>query len=147
MLVSPVLPNEAAIRKHVIPSLVCPSRSGHSSALSRVSCAMQYVLISCTCFIHLLSVVQLLGRAWLSATPWTEARQASLSSTVSRSLFKLTSIESVMPSTLLILCCPLLLLPSVLPASGSLPVSRLFTSGGQSIGASASLLPMEYAIL
>ena len=95
---------------------VCPSHSGHSSAWSRVSCAIQHVLISCTCFIHLLFVVQLLSRVWLSATPWTEAHQASLSFTVSRSLFKPTSIESVMPSNLLILCRPLLLLPSVLPS-------------------------------
>ena len=48
-----------------------------------------------------------------SATPWTTARQASLSITNSWSLLKLMSIESVMPSKLLILCCPLLLLPSI----------------------------------
>ena len=49
-------------------------------------------------------------------TPWTAARQASLSITNSRSLLKLMSIESVMPSKHLILCCPLLLLPSILPS-------------------------------
>ena len=48
-----------------------------------------------------------------SATPWTSARQASLSFTISQSLLKLMSIESVMPSNHLILCCPLLLLPSI----------------------------------
>ena len=48
-----------------------------------------------------------------SATPWTATRQASLSFTISRSLLKLMSIESVMPSNHLILCHPLLLLPSV----------------------------------
>ena len=48
-----------------------------------------------------------------SATPWTTARQASLSITNSRSSLRLTSIESVMPSSHLILCCPLLLLPSI----------------------------------
>ena len=55
------------------------------------------------------------------------------------------SIESVMPSSHLILCCPLLLLPSVFPASGSFPMSQFFASGGQSIGvsASASVLPMN----
>ena len=52
----------------------------------------------------------------LFATPWTAVRQASLSFTISRSLFKLMSIESVMPSNYLILCCPLLLLPSILPS-------------------------------
>ena len=49
-------------------------------------------------------------------TPWTEARQASLSITNSQSMFRLMSIESVMPSNYLILCCPLLLLPSILPS-------------------------------
>ena len=58
---------------------------------------------------------------------------------------KFMSSESVMPSNHLVLCCPLLLLPSIFPASGSFPVSRLFTSGGQSIGASAlaSVLPVN----
>ena len=51
-----------------------------------------------------------------SATPWTAAHQTSLSSTVSQSLLKLVSIESVMPSNHLILYCPLLLLPSVFPS-------------------------------
>ena len=49
-------------------------------------------------------------------TPWTAAHQASLSSTVSWSLLKFMSIESVMPSNHLILCCPLLLLPSIFPS-------------------------------
>ena len=60
--------------------------------------------------------VQSLSRVWLFATPWTAARQASLSITNSRSLLKLMSIESVMPSSHLILCCPLLLLPSIPPS-------------------------------
>ena len=50
------------------------------------------------------------------ATPWTAACQASLSITDSWSLLKLMSIESVMPSNYLILCCPLLLLPSIFPS-------------------------------
>ena len=58
------------------------------------------------------SSVQLLSRVQLFAAPWTAARQASLSITNSWSLLKLMSIESVMPSNHLILCCPLLL-PSV----------------------------------
>ena len=62
------------------------------------------------------SVVQLLGRVQLFATPWTAARQASLSFTISQSLLKLMSIESAMPSNHLILCRPLLLLPSVFPS-------------------------------
>ena len=69
--------------------------------------------------------------------PWTVARQASLSFTVSRSLLKLMSTESVMPFNHLVLCCPLLL-PQSFPASGSFPVSQLFASGGQNIEASPS---------
>ena len=59
--------------------------------------------------------VQLLSRVRLFATPWTAAHQASLSITKSWSSPKLMSIESVMPSNHLILCCPLLLLPSIFP--------------------------------
>ena len=65
-------------------------------------------------------------------TPWTTAGQASLSITNSQSPHKPMSIESVMSSNHLILCCPLLLLPQSLPASGSFPMSQLFVSGGQS---------------
>ena len=63
----------------------------------------------------LLSSVQLLSRVRLFVTPWIAARQASLSITNSQRLLKLTSIESVMPSNHLILCHPLLLLPSIFP--------------------------------
>ena len=62
------------------------------------------------------SSVQSLSRVWLFATPWTAARQASLSITNSQSPPKLMSIESVMPSNHLILCRPLLLLPSIFPS-------------------------------
>ena len=61
-------------------------------------------------------VAQSLSRVRLFATPWTAARQASLSITNSRSLLKLMSIESVMPSNHLVLCCPLLLLPLIFPS-------------------------------
>ena len=67
-------------------------------------------------FLHTISLVQSLSRVRLSATPWTAARQASLSITNSWSLLKLMSIELVMPSNHLILCCPLLLPPSVFPS-------------------------------
>ena len=59
---------------------------------------------------------QSLSCVWLFATPWTAARQASLSFTISWSLLKLLSIELVMPSNHLFLCHPLLLLPSVFPS-------------------------------
>ena len=61
-------------------------------------------------------LVQLLSHVRLYVTPWTAACQASLSITYSQSLFKLMSIELVMPSNHLILCCPLLLLPSIFPS-------------------------------
>ena len=63
-----------------------------------------------------ISSVQSLSRVWLFATPWITARQASLSITNSRSSPKLMSIELVMPSSHLILCRPLLLLPPVPPS-------------------------------
>ena len=79
-----------------------------------------------------------LSHVWLFVIPWTAAHQALLYSTVSWRLLKFRSIESVMLCNHLILCCPLLLLPSIFPASGSFPMSRLLLSGGESIGASAS---------
>ena len=63
-----------------------------------------------------ISSVQLFSHVWLLVTLWTLAQQASLSITNSQSWIKLMSIESVMPSNRLILCCPLLLLPSVFPS-------------------------------
>ena len=91
------------------------------------------------------SSVQLFSHVQLFVTQWTAARQASLSITNSQSLLKLTSIQSMMPSSHLILCRPLLLLTSISPASGSFPMSQLFISSGQSIRASAwaSVLPMN----
>ena len=62
------------------------------------------------------SSVQLLSRVWLSATPWITACQASLSITNSWSLLKLMSIKSVILTSHLILCCPLLLLPPIPPS-------------------------------
>ena len=62
------------------------------------------------------SSVQRLSRVWLFATPWIAARQASLFITNSRSSLKLTSIKSVMPSSHLILCCPLFLLSPTPPS-------------------------------
>ena len=107
---------------------------------------LMHLIISKAKFLtYLFSSVQLLSRVQLFATPWIAARQASLSITNSRNLPKLMSIESVMPSSHLILCCTLLLCPKSFPASESFQMSQLFTSGGQSIGvsASASVVPMN----
>ena len=86
-------------------------------SLARLSMSKQEnsVIVQC-------SSVQSLSHVWLFATSWIAARQASLSITNSRSLLKLMSIESVMPSNHLILCHPLLLLPPIPPSS------RLFSN-------------------
>ena len=91
------------------------------------------------------SSVQLLSRVRLFATPWIAACQASLSITDFRNLPKLMSIESMMPSNHLILCRPLLPLPSTFPniRVWSFPMSQFFARGGQSIGALASVLPVN----
>ena len=90
------------------------------------------------------SSTQSLSRVQLFATPWTAACRASLSITISRSLLKFMSVESVMSS----ISSPVVPFSSCLqsfPASGSFPMSQLFPSGGQSTGASASasVLPMN----
>ena len=77
-----------------------------SKGLSRVFSNTNWKAVSLVQF----SSVQSLGRVWLFVTPWTAACQASLFFTVSCSLLKLMSIELMMPSNRLILCCPLLLL-------------------------------------
>ena len=80
----------------------------------------------------------------LLATPWTTAGcKAPLSSTISQSLLKFMSAELVVLFNHLFLCCPLLFLPSIFPSIKVFFNELLFTSGGQSIGASASVLPMN----
>ena len=86
-----------------------------------------------------------LSRVRLFVTPWIAACQASLSITNSRSSLKLMPIELVMPSSHLILYCPLLLLPPIPPSIRVFPMSQFFAPGGQSIRLSASpwFLPMN----
>ena len=76
--------------------------------------------------------VQSLSCVLLFATSWIAASQALLSITNSWNLLKLMSIESVMPSNHLILCCPLLFQPSIIPSIRIFPLSQFFASGGQS---------------
>ena len=98
---------------------------------------------------YLVVVVQLPSHVWLFATPWTTACQASQSITISWSLPKFMFTALVMLSCHLILWCPLLLLPSIFPRIRVFPISQLFTSGGQSIGTSAStsVLPMNTQLI
>ena len=88
---------------------------------------------------------QSLSRVWLFATSWIAARQASLSITNSRSSLRLTSIESVMPSSHLILCRPLLLLPPIPPSikvfsNESTPTRNPWDFPGKSTGAGCHFL-------
>ena len=91
------------------------------------------------------SLIQLLSRVWLFATPWTGAGQASLSITNSWGLLKLMSIESAKPSKILSSVVPFSSHLQSFPASRSFQMSQFFASGGQSIGVSAStsVLPMN----
>ena len=82
---------------------------------------------------------KLLSCVQLFVTPWTAAHQASLSITNSQSWLKLMSIESMMPSSVV----PFSSCLQSFPASGSIQMSQFFASGGQSIGVSASVFPMN----
>ena len=98
---------------------------------------IQYIQLIQFSSVHF-SSFQSLSRVRLLTTPWITARQDSLSYTISRSSLKLTSIESVMPSSLSSSVGPFSSCPQSLPASGSFPLSQLYTWGGQSTGVSAS---------
>ena len=113
---------------HVLNMLQCVSPQHPTLSLFAI-----FVLSS-------LLVVQSLSCVRLFAVPWTAAHQASLSFTNTKRLLRLMPTESVMPSSHLHLCCPLLLLPLSFLASGSFLESWLFTSDGQCIGASARLI-------
>ena len=106
-----------------------------SSSLSIYVCAQILYIV----------VGQSLSYVWSFATPWTAAHQASLSFSIFWSFLKFMSIESVMPSNHLILCCgvPFSSRPQSFTASGSFPVSQLFATDAQSIRASASALPVN----
>ena len=87
-------------------------------------------------------VVQSVSCVQIFVTPWTTACKASLSFTISQSMCKFMSIESVMPSKHPAIT-PFSSFPQSFPASGSFPVSWIFASGGQRIRTSASVLPMN----
>ena len=92
----------------------CHLLAGKTFAFKLWPCLLKWYYYTCNS--HIFSSVQSLNRVQFFVTPWTVGRQASLSITSSRSLFKLISIESVMPSDHLILCCSLLLPPSIFPS-------------------------------
>ena len=82
------------------------------------------------------------GNVQLFGTPWAAVCQAPLSSTISQNLLKFIFIESVMLSNYLIVCCPLILAPSIFPGIRVFAANWLFSSGAQNFGASATILPM-----
>ena len=96
--------------------------------------ALALVFLICCCS---------LAKSYPFVTPWIAALQASLPFIIFQSLLKFMFIEWVMLSNHLILCHPLFLLPSIFPASGSIPMSWLFPSGGLRIETSASVLPID----
>ena len=98
-------------------------------------------------YIPNLVTVQSLSHDRLLVTPWTAVCQASLSITDSQSLLKLLSIESEIPPNHLILCHPLVLLPSIFPVSGSFPMSQLFASGGHKYWSFSIRPSSEYSVL
>ena len=121
-----------------VDSTHCGSADGLCSVLLVSYLSLhQYHIASISCYVV---VVQLLSHVHLFVTPWTVAHQAFLSITISQSLLRFMSFELVLLSNCLILCHPLLLLSSTFPSIRVFfPVSQLFASGGQSIGASASV--------
>ena len=121
------------VERSVFSPLSCiNTREGHGLSRFR-TCALPL-----NHFWEVVVVIPMLRHVQLFSAPWTPAHQASLPITTSGSVLELLSIEAKMPSNHLILCRPLLLLPSLFPSIKTLPISRLFTSGGQGIGASAS---------
>ena len=106
-----VFPNDLSLMLFFFFPLVILLLTSMEEQTTASACAYHYV------------VVQLLSHVWLFVTPWTAAHQASLSFTISQSLLKLLSIESVTPSDHLMFCRPLLLLPSVFSSI------RVFSNG------------------
>ena len=96
--------------------LLLEGQGGANSNLFFKACLRKCFFLIPFMTLRQFSSVQSLSHVWLFVTPWTAVGQASLSITNSWTLLKLMSIESVMASNHLILCCPLLLLPSVFPS-------------------------------
>jgi len=124
-------PSSLSSREHHsgTPSLDCSNFSNPQLHTPIYYSPLKFI-ISGSLQLLLFSSVQLLSLVRHFVTPRTAACQASLSFTISQSLLKLMSIESVMPSNPLLLCHPLLLLSSIFPSIRSFLMSQFFTSGG-----------------
>ena len=123
----------------LVGSFCSPRDSQESSPTPQFKMSHQDSPESCVC---VCVCVKLLSCVWLFVTPWTIVCQASLSLTISWNLLKFMPIEwwchPTISSSVASSSCP-----QSFPASGSFPMSWLFTSGAQSIGTSASVLPMN----
>ena len=108
----------------------------------KIRCCLFSIVWQQIFFISYVVFMQSVSHVRLSATPWI-AHLASLSFTISQSLLKLMSVELVMLSNHLSSVISFSFCPQSFPASGSFPMSWLFTSDGQSVGNSASVLPMN----
>ena len=103
---------QVAVARTYLHHLLLPPREGTQVAVTLASAACDPGALCCVLgrpVLHVLTVVQLLSHVRFFVTPWTAARQASLSITNSRSLLRLVSIELMMPSNHLVPCRPLLL--------------------------------------
>ena len=118
---------------HLSPPLFTATFATISVHVNNISVDDYYSLLTYISSVYLLSCV------WLFTTPWAKACQASLYITNSQRLLKLMSIESVMPSNHLILCHPLLLLPSIFPSIRVFSNESVLHVKWQSIGVSASV--------
>ena len=109
----------------------------------KYTCTYIYIYIYRYIFMFVCIVVLLLTCIWFFVIPWTEAHQAPLSSTICQNLLKFMSLSQWCYLNGLIHSFPLILCLQSFPESESFPMSQLFASGGETIGASASVLPMN----
>ena len=134
------------VQRRISTLIPIPTPTSFSCRISPpVSCEGSWKMVTPVFSSVQFSSVQSLSPVWLFVTPWTAALQASLSITTSWSLLKLMSIVSVMPSTHLILCHLLLLLPSIFPSIRVFSNESVLCIIWPKIGASASasVLPMN----
>ena len=131
--------NKLDIREQIVYDYTYMKYLEQTSSLrhSRLEITKDWVERGMESYSYQIKSDQSLSLVRLFTTPWIAARQASLSITNSRSSLRLTSIKLLMPSSHLILCCPLLLLPPIPPSIRVLPMSQLSAWGGQSIEVSA----------
>ena len=103
-------------KENIISTKLCRAEEHACPGALKFSIEQSHLVVEQNMCVFFFLSVQSLSIVWLFVTPWTAARQASLSITNTQSLLRLMSIESVMPSNHLILCRPLFLPPSIFPS-------------------------------